>query len=152
MLNSRLGHFTAPHRGGGPFSRSYRTNLPSSLAAAHPSALGCSPRLSVSISGTDCLNLALEVFLGSMIRHTISSPEGSEYCRVSAPTADLPAISIPTHFNVLFRQYAVLSLLRRPIEIQASNRILTVFPSEVAFRLVLRIRLTLIRLTLIRNP
>ena len=152
MLNSRLGHFTAPHRSGGPFSRSYRTNLPSSLAAAHPSALEYSSHPSVSIYGTDCFSHALEVFLGSWIRSVILLPEGSRYCHVSASTTDFPAIDIPTHFNVLFRQYARLSLLRHPIETKVSYRILTVFPSEVAFRLVLRIRLTLIRLTLIRNP
>lgn len=116
LLNSRLGLFTAPYRSRGSFSRSYRTILPNSLAAAHPSALGYSPRLSVSISGTDCLSLALEVFLGSMIRYTIASPEGSAYCCVSASTADFPAINIHTHFNDLFRQIAVLSLLRHPIE------------------------------------
>ena len=116
LLNSRLGHFTAPHRSGGPFSRSYRTILPSSLAAAHPSALEYSSHPSVSIYGTDCLSLALEVFLGSLIRCIILLPEGLRYCRDSASTADFPAIDIPTHFNVLFRQYATLSLLRHPIE------------------------------------
>ena len=144
LLNSRLGLFTAPSRRRGPFSRSYRTILPSSLAAAHPSALGYSPRPPVSVYGTDCISLALEVFLGSLIRCTIPSPEGLRYCRVSASTADLPTIDIPKHFNVLFRQYAALSLLRHPIETYTSTGILTCFPSEVPFRVVLRIRLTLI--------
>lgn len=116
LLNSRLGLFTAPRRSGGPFSRSYRTILPNSLAAAHPSVLGYSPHPSVSIYGTDCLSLALEVFLGSLIRCTISSPEGSEYCHISASSADLPANNIPTYFNELFRQFAALSLLRHPVE------------------------------------
>ncbi len=152
LLNSRLGLFTAALFRGRSFSRSYGTILPSSLATAHPSALGYSPRLSVSISGTDCFGLALEVFLGSLLRCTIPSSEDLGYCRDSAGPAGFPTSPIPTHFNVLFRQYAALSLLRHPIETKASNRILTVFPSEVPFRVVLRIRLTLIRLTLIRNP
>ena len=129
LLNSRLGLFTATLLRGCSFSRSYGTILPNSLAAAHPSALGCSPRLSVSISGTDCLNLALEVFLGSMIRCTISSAEASEYCCVSAPTADFPAIGIPTHFNELFRQFAVLTRLRPRIAVGTGVRILTDLPS-----------------------
>ncbi len=90
--------------------------MPNSLAAAHPSALEYSSHPSVSIYGTDCLSLALEVFLGSLIRSIILLPEGLRYYRDSALTADFPAIGIPTHFNVLFRQYARLSLLRHPIE------------------------------------
>ena len=71
----------------------------------------------MSVCGTGRFSLTLEVFLGSMIRRIISSPEGSEYCRVSAPIADFPATGIPKHLNVLFRQYIVLSLLRHPVEI-----------------------------------
>ena len=37
-----------------PFSRSYGTILPSSLTMNHSSALGCSPRLPVSVYGTVC--------------------------------------------------------------------------------------------------
>ena len=48
LVNSRLGRLTAPqvrftreglHAPGGPFSRSYGANLPSSLTRTHPSTL-----------------------------------------------------------------------------------------------------------------
>ena len=62
LINSRLGHFSAPRLRGGPFSRSYRTNLPSSLAVIHSSAFGYSPRPPVSVSGTDGYYLKLRGF------------------------------------------------------------------------------------------
>ena len=65
---------------------------------------------------------------------------------------DLPAISAPTPFNVLFRQYAGLSLFRLHITRYASKGILTFSSIGIAVRLTLRSRLTLIRLALIRNP
>ena len=54
LLNSRLGHFSAPTSLWGPFSLSYRTNLPSSLATDHSSTFGFSPRPPVSVYGTGC--------------------------------------------------------------------------------------------------
>src|SRR6187402_1165619 len=48
-----------------PFSRSYRSILPNSLAMNLSSTLGFSPRLPVSVYGTGSYNLSLEVFLGS---------------------------------------------------------------------------------------
>ena len=60
--------------------------------------------------------------------------------------------SAPTLFNRLFRQPAGLSLLRPHITHKASNGILTVSSIGFAVRLILRSRLTLIRLALIRNP
>jgi len=48
-----------------PFSRSYRSILPNSLAMNLSSTLGFSPRLPVSVYGTGTVNLSLEVFLGS---------------------------------------------------------------------------------------
>ena len=57
LVNSRLGHFSAPRSREDPFSRSYGVILPSSLAMVHSYALGCSPRPPVSVYGTgpDCL-------------------------------------------------------------------------------------------------
>ncbi len=61
LLNSRLGLFTATPSGsrrssftllGHPFSRGYGAILPSSLARVLSRALGSSPRLPVSVSGT----------------------------------------------------------------------------------------------------
>ena len=72
-----------------------------------------------------------------MIRVIIRLSEDSRYYQVSAETADLPTIPIPTLFNVLFRQYADLSLLRHPIAIFASKGILTFYPSTIAFAFAL---------------
>src|SRR5690606_41644540 len=63
-------------------SRSYSVNLPSSFSTAHPSTLGYSPRLPVSVCGTGRFSLALEVFLGGMIRTTICAAEALQYYHV----------------------------------------------------------------------
>lgn len=60
--------------------------------------------------------------------------------------------SYPTPFNQLFRQLAALSLLRLHITHIISTGILTSSSIAYAFRLLLRSRLTLIRLALIRKP
>ena len=52
LVNSRLGHFSAPTSLWDPFSRSYGVNLPSSLAVIHSSTLGSSPHPPVSVYGT----------------------------------------------------------------------------------------------------
>ena len=70
----------------------------------------------------------------------------------STVTADLPAMSLSTPFNLLFRQQARVSLLRLLVTPYHSNGILTVSAIGCAVRLRLRARLTLIRLALIRNP
>ena len=62
LLNSRLGHFSAPHLHEDPFSRSYRVNLPNSLAMTHSSTFGYSPRPPVSVYGTGCHHLKLSGF------------------------------------------------------------------------------------------
>ena len=120
-------------RGRRPFSRSYRTILPSSLAMNHSSTLGFSPRLPVSVYGTGTIIISLEVFLGSLIRVTIRLSEDSRYYHASAHLADLPTKRIPTHFNVLFRQHADLSLLRPSVAVIASTGILTSYPSTTPF-------------------
>ena len=60
--------------------------------------------------------------------------------------------STPTPFNQLFRQLAALSLLRHRITHIISTGILTGSSIAYAVRLLLRPRLTLIRLALIRKP
>ena len=65
---------------------------------------------------------------------------------------DLPIINITTLFNVPYRRQRssiTFSSLRRPI-IQFRN--INLMSVAAPFRVVLRSRLTLIRLTLIRNP
>ena len=133
LLNSRLGLFTAPRRSGGPFSRSYRTILPNSLAAAHPSVLGYSPHPSVSIYGTDCLSLALEVFLGSVIGTTIHLAEALWYYRSSVHQRICLLNQHLLSFNVHIRQHASLTFLRYPFETIKSTGILTSLPSGFPF-------------------
>ena len=90
LLNSRLGHFSAPPSWEGPLSRSYRAILPSSLATDHSSAFGFSPRPPVSVSGTGRRGLALEVFPGSMLTAAVRSPEGPRYYHLRNRRGDLP--------------------------------------------------------------
>ncbi len=52
MLNSCSGHFSAAHRSGHPFLRTYGVNLPSSLTMLLPLVLGFSPHPPVSVCGT----------------------------------------------------------------------------------------------------
>lgn len=66
LLNSWLYHFTVTILRWYALSRSYSVNLPSSFSTAHPSALEYSSRLPVSVCGTGCYSLALEVFLGGL--------------------------------------------------------------------------------------
>ena len=61
-------------------------------------------------------------------------------------------LSTPTPFNLLFRQEAAVSLLRRRVARHVSDGILTVSSIGLALRLILRTRLTLNRLTLFRKP
>ena len=61
-------------------------------------------------------------------------------------------LSAPTPFNLLFRQEAAVSLLRRRVARHVSDGILTVSSIGLALRLILRTRLTLERLTLSRKP
>ena len=62
LLNSRLGHFSAPYFHKDPLSLSYRVNLPNSLAMTHSSTFGFSPRPPVSVYGTGCRYLKLSGF------------------------------------------------------------------------------------------
>ena len=156
LLNSRLGLFTAASHVAmrkHPFSRSYRVILPSSLAVIHSSTLGFSPRPPVSVCGTGGNAFKrLAGFLGSLVRDAISSPGGSEYYRLSSSPAYFTTRDITTAFNALFRQCAVLSLLRHRIAIRCRCWNINQLSIELRFRLALRTRLTLIRLALIRKP
>jgi hypothetical protein len=156
LLNSRLGLFTAASCIAArkrPFSRSYRAILPSSLAVIHSSTLGFSPRPPVSVCGTGCHAFKrLAGFLGSLIRDTIPAPEGLGYYRRSASPAYFTTGPIPTAFNALFRQCAVLSLLRHRIAMHSRCWNINQLSIGLRFRLGLRSRLTLIRLALIRKP
>ena len=135
LLNSRLGHFSAPHRSGGLFSRSYETNLPSSLAMTHSSALGFSPRLPVSVCGTGCAYLKLKrLFLEEVLAHYPRRPKPLRYY-----------LPLSEGFNARIRQCAM------PLPLRPRNRSMhrrgNINPLAIgfAFRLILRTRLTLIR-------
>ena len=78
--------------------------------------------------------------------------EDAQYFQVRLYSRICLRISTPTPFNVLFRQYAGLSLLRPHFAPYASTGLLTCSSIRCAFWLFLRSRLTLNRLTLFRNP
>ena len=152
LLNSRLDHFAATTSLWRPFSRSYRTILPNSLTVNHSSASIYSIQPPVSVCGTGACRIYLADFLGSMFTDAVPLPQGLGVLSGSAHAVDLPAARSPTPFNGLFRQSAVLSLLRLRVVPAASTGILTGSDIGLALRLTLSSRLTLIRLTLIRNP
>ena len=89
LLNSWLNQFTETIRRWYALSRSYSVNLPSSFSTAHPSALEYSSHPPVSVCGTGCFYHNLEVFLGGLIRVTISAAEA-----FSGITPTLPAKSL----------------------------------------------------------
>ena len=151
LLNSRLGHFSAPPVKEGPFSRSYRAVLPSSLATDHSSTFGFSPRPPVSVSGTGRCRRTLEVFPGSMFRTAVRSPVGPRYSHLQKHRADLPTLlsyklqrAIPSARG----SFTPPSLLRIDSGCWNINQLSIGF----AFRLILRPRLTLNRLSLFRKP
>jgi hypothetical protein len=134
LINSRLGHFTAaPDIPGRPFSRSYRTILPSSLAMIHSSALVYSTRPPVSVYGTGSNNLMLRGFSRKPVYGHYPLVRRRTVLSGSTSRADLPTPNLSTPFNVLFRQYAGLSLFRHPIAVIASTGILTSYPSTAPF-------------------
>ena len=151
LINSRLGHFSATLRRGHPFSRSYRVNLPSSLAMDHSSTLGSSPRLPVSDYGTGGIYISLEIFLGSMIRVISDCPK--THCTVTFDRS--------CGFSCKFYIYELqrtLPFVRRPFTPPSSHHYIHQCQNinwlsiGIPLRVNLRSRLTLIRLALIRKP
>ena len=154
LLNSRLGHFSAPHLREDPFSRSYRVDLPNSLAMTHSSTFGYSPRPPVSVSGTGGAYLKLSGFSRESPRASVAPAEASAYCRPSADARHFARATSPPGFNLPFRRQAGASPLRPRVAICAGTVMLNRHPSAAPplQRVRLRTRLTLIRLALIRNP
>ena len=105
----------------------------------------------MSVCGTGAVQIRLADFLGNLITSILPRASTQHTVRFGS-SADLPTLSAPTPFNHLFRQMAGLSLFRLHITLYASKGILTFSSIGLAFRLILRTRLTLIRLALIRNP
>ncbi len=99
-----------------------------------------------------CINYCLADFLESLITLIIRLYKYARYYQVRLKERTYLFFSIPTPFNDLFRQVAELSLLFPRIASYSSTGLLTCSSFEFAFRLLLRPRLTLIRLSLIRKP
>ena len=57
-----------------------------------------------------------------MVTIAIRLPEGALYYPASASSVDLPALNLPTRFNVLFRQHADVSLLRRHVALRKGTQ------------------------------
>ena len=105
-----------------PLSRSYRVNLPSSLAVIHSSTLESSSRPPVSVYGTGRPQLMLRrLFLEAR-----SPPRFARRLRSDAP----------------FRRYVATTALRQRLALRAGAGMLACCPSRIALRLTLRPRLT----------
>ena len=143
LVNSRLGHFSAPSSRRVPFSRSYGVNLPSSLAVIHSSTLGSSPHPPVSVYGTGRDALDGRMIFSQVCLPALSAPP--KLCGTvgfQSPYALQRGLPSPRGC-VTPRSHAPLHHECRNI-----NRLAIRFAS----RLLLRSRLTLIRLTLFRKP
>ena len=126
LINSRHRHFSASLLRGSLFSRSYETNLPSSLTVIHSSLLVYSTWPPVSVSGTDRYNrFSWKGFYGF------------------ASSEDSAQRTIPSVRN----HHVLPSLL-----VYSRYRNINLFSIGCPYRVHLRIRLNLIWLTLIRNP
>ena len=86
LVNSRLGHFSAPASPRDPLSLSYGVNLPSSLAVIHSNASGYSPHPPVSVYGTGGPSLSASRF---------SREHGYPRCRLARRLAVLSAFGSP---------------------------------------------------------
>ena len=125
--------------------------MPSSLAAGHSSALVFSTGPPVSVCGTGHTTVMLRSF-SRKYDYLLQIGRSLFLLSSSSSMTDLPIINITTLFNVPYRRQrssVTFSSLRRPI-IQFRN--INLMSVAAPFRVVLRPRLTLIRLTLIRNP
>ena len=116
------------------------------------SALVYSTRPPVSVYGTGDMRLTLRAFSREPDYLRYPRARGLEVLSGSAQDAHLTAPRLPTPLNGLFRQPAGVPLLRLPDRSARSAGILTGSSIGFALRLILRSRLTLIRLALIRKP
>ena len=126
--------------------------MPSSLAMNHSSALVYSTQPPVSVYGTGGMCLKLRGFSRELDYLRYPRTRGLEVLSGSASKRHLTRFDLPTPLNELFRQFAGVSLLRLPNRSTTSAGILTGSSIGFALRLILRSRLTLIRLALIRKP
>ena len=151
LINSRLGHFTAPHRSGDPFSRSYRVNLPSSLAMTHSSTLEYSSCLPVSVCGTGNIYLKLRGFSWKLLGTLSTRPKrcgtirfGKSYGFAYTTCAYTLQRTIPS----------VRGSFITPSPHRSYNKYWNINQLSIDFplRVRLRSRLTLSRLASLRKP
>ncbi len=152
MVNSRLSHFSAPCSSRVPLSLSYGVNLPSSLAMIHSSTSGFSPSPPVSVYGTGCARLCR----GSFSRE--STYRRCRFVRRLGVLSGLATVELLTRPSSYLPSTGY-SVSRRachssvsPLTPCTGNGMFTICPSDLPFRVILRPRLTLIRLTLFRKP
>ena len=152
LLNSRLGLFTAAPLLERPFSRSYRAILPSSLAMIHSSTLEFSSRLPVSVCGTSFRDLMLRGF---------SWKSGYLRYPLARRLAVLSGFSWVCGFSYSPNTYAlqrtipsVRGSFTTPSPHRSHKKYWNINQLSIGcpFRVLLRTRLTLIRLALIRKP
>ena len=94
----------------------------------------------------------LAAFLGSMPRGSLRSASASRYFRGSAAARGFPRASIPTPLQRALPSARARFAPPSPLRSGSRCRNLQRLPIGLALRLILRTRLTLIRLALIRNP
>ena len=152
LLNSRLLLFSATGVSRYPFFRSYRVILPNSLTMILSSALVYSTQPPVSVYSTGIWKINGSGFSWEPGYLLFRLCKHSRYFQVRLSRWICLPRSASTPFNRLFRQPAGVSLLRLRIPLSGSTGILTGSSVGLALRLILRSRLTLIRLTLIRKP
>ena len=111
-----------------------------------------STQLPVSVCGTGDCKIISSGFSWEPDYLLFRSRMRSRYFQVRLSRWICLPRSTSTPFNRLFRQPAGVSLLRLHFPLTVSTGILTGSSIGLALRLFLRSRLTLIRLTLIRNP
>ena len=129
--------------------------MPSSLTTNHSSALVYSTRSRVSVYGTGDYKVKLSGFSRRQgYVHYQRGPKALLYYQVRLSWRTSLPESASTPFNRLFRQPAEVPPLRPRVAMMASAGILTGCPSDAPplQRVLVRPRLTLIRLALIRNP
>ena len=127
LLNSRLGHFSAPPSPGGPFSLSYGASLPSSLAVIHSSTSGFSPHPPVSVYGTGRRALGAGRLFSRVWLPALSGGPGAPRTVGSRGQSPL------TPFNADFRRRAAVSLPGRRLACETGCGILTARPSPYPF-------------------
>ena len=153
LVNSCLDRFSAPPSLEDPLSRSYGVSLPSSLAMNLPSASVYSTRPRVSVYGTGDLALKLSGFSRERdYRRCCLAPGGAAYFRASARDAYFTTSLYAFALKPPFPSGGGRVTSPSPHRARVSSGILTASSIGIAFRLILRTRLTLNRLTLFRKP